>query len=86
VPFELASVKIFVDTPLDIRRMNITDRDSELGEDFVAHFDTITEPGFQKYILPQRALCDMVLDGTRPINQVAEHAQRHLSLLWGGWG
>ncbi len=87
-PFELESVKIFVDTPLDIRRMNIAQRDDELelGEDFVAHFDTITEPGFQKYVLPQRAACDLVLDGTWPIEQVAEYAQRHLSLLWGGWG
>ena len=85
-PFELESVKIFVDTPLTIRRLNISGQDAELGEDFVAHFDTITEPGFQKYVLPQRADCDLVLDGALPIEQVAEQAQRHLSLLWGGWG
>ena len=87
-PFALESVRIFVDTPLNVRRANIAQqRDNlEYGPDFIARFDAITEPGFQQHVLPQRSICDLVLDGTQPVAQLATYAQRHLSSLWGGWG
>ncbi len=86
VPFSLESTKIFVDTPIDIRREHVRQRDIELNGNFLDHFDTLTEPNFQKYVLPLRAQSDLVLDGTKSAHNLAVQTQRYLTLMWGGWG
>lgn len=85
-PFTLDSARVFVDAPLEHRRQTITTQDAEFDSDFIAQFDKITEPGFQERIAPQRAQCDLVLDGTLPAEQLAEQARQYLLTLWGGWG
>lgn len=86
VPFPLDSVKIYVDTPKELRRQHVHERDVELNGNFLDHFDTITEPNFQKYTAPLRKQCGLVLDGTRPADRLAAQTQRYLTSIWGGWG
>jgi uridine kinase len=79
------SVRIFLDTPVDRRREAVVKRDQELHGNFIKFFDTVTEPSYQKYIAPQRAECEHVLNGTLPSSVLIEQTQRYLSALWGGW-
>ena len=85
-PFALDSARVFVDAPLERRRQIIATQDAEFDSDFIAQFDTITEPGFQAHIAPQRAQCDMILDGTLPTEKLAEQVHQYLLTLWAGWG
>lgn len=81
----LQSVKIFIQTPLEARRVAVEKRDMELQGNFAGHFDTVTEPGYQRYTAPLCDECDYVLDGTASLDVVVSETQRYLSSLWGGW-
>lgn len=86
MPFEIEAAKIFLDTPWDERRNNVKQRDNELDGNFIAHFDAITEPSYQKYTAPLRSKCDIVLNGTLPAEDLVTKTYRYLISLWGGWG
>ncbi len=86
IPFEIESVKLFLDTPWDKRRQHITQRDAELDGNFIAHFDTITEPSYRKYTEPLREHCDLVLDGALSFERLSTQTQIYLGSIWGGWG
>jgi uridine kinase len=81
----LESVKIFIQTPLEVRRGAVEKRDMELNGNFADHFDTVTEPGYQRHTAPLVDQCDLVLDGTQPLETLVSETQRYLNALWGSW-
>ncbi len=83
---DLESIKVFVDTPQEQRRAHIRERDAELNGNFAEHFDTITEPSYQKYTALLREHCDLILNGTQSVERLVTQTQRYLVSVWGGWG
>jgi hypothetical protein len=81
----LDAAKVFIQTPLEMRRQAVEKRDQELQGNFADHFDTVTEPGYQRYTAPLVDECDFVLDGTLELEAMVSQTQRYLATLWGSW-
>jgi uridine kinase len=83
---EIQAVRLFVDAPPDVRRARTTARDTRLSQSLEGLYDTVAEPAYQQYILPQRDLADEVLDGRQDRDRLADQARRVLAAQWAGWG
>jgi uridine kinase len=86
LPEEVESIRLFLDTPRDVRRERVRGRDAELGQHLCSIFDTIIEPAYDQYTLPLREQADLVLDGRLRLYQLVQLAQRRIASIWGAWG
>lgn len=83
---EVESIKLFVDTPANLRRERIQQRNTEMDQRIAEAFDTLYEPAYQRYTLPIREEADLVLDGCRPLEELVTQTQRFIASVWGAWG
>lgn len=86
LPEEVESIRLFLDTPKEVRRERVRERDTELGQHLCNIFDTLIEPAYEKYTLPLREQADLVLNGTQRLYQLVQVAQRRIASIWGAWG
>ena len=69
---------IFIDVPRDIGRARRLERDvatrGRTAESVMEQLTTRVEPMYDRYVAPTRAHADMVLDGTRPVEELVATA------------
>ncbi len=82
----IESIKLFVDTPADVRRERVSQPEGEARPHIAAVFDSLYEPAYQRDTLPLRDEADLVLDGCQPLEELIDQVQRFVASVWGAWG
>jgi uridine kinase len=80
------SVRLFVDSPAEVRRERSEAHATNLSQTLGPAYDRVADPVYEQYILPQRKLADHVLDGSLDRKRLADQARRFLASQWSGWG
>lgn len=76
IPLDLYRLRIFVDAPRELRLQRRVMRDvaerSRTPESIASQFDATVQPMHQRYVEPTRPLADLVVDGRRPVGDLAD--------------
>lgn len=83
---DVESIKLFVDTPIAVRRERINQPEGEAAPFVAAMFDALYEPAYQRDTLPLRNEADLILDGCQPLDDLIDQTQRFVASVWGAWG
>lgn len=76
IPPDLYRLRIFVDAPRELRLQRRVMRDvverSRAPASVASQFDATVQPMHQRYVEPTRLQADLVVDGQRPIGELAD--------------
>lgn len=86
---EKLSTRVFIDTPPDVCLARRLERDmaerARPREEIVRRFTTMSLPTFETRVLPGRMHADVVIDGTRPVEETAVFVIRHIEAVRERW-
>jgi uridine kinase len=78
----LMNTRVFVDASPDVCLERRLERDTveraRPREEVIRRFNTMSRPMYEKHVLPGREYADVVIDGTRPIEESVNVVLRHI--------
>lgn len=79
---ELAALRVFVDTPLELCLRRRLERDTQVFhrsiEDALLRYHSHVRPNQERYVLPTKAHADLVVTGEEPIDELVAQVRRRL--------
>lgn len=79
---EIATLRVFVDTPLELCLRRRLERDTQVFhrsiEDALLRYHSHVRPNQERYVLPTKAHADLVVTGEEPIDELVAQVRRRL--------